>query len=254
MKSSKRLNDRLALVTGASRGIGRAVALGLAREGCHVVITARTVGALEELDDEIRKVGGKATILQLDLRKGERIDQLGPTLYQRWPKLDLFIANAAILGPLSPLPHVTADAWNSVMDINVAANWRLIRTLDPLLQRADGARALFVSCAASAADSAYWGLQAASKAAVEALARTYAQENKTTKLRVGLVDPGPVATGLRAKAYPGEKHETLTKPEEVAELFVELCAGKPFEQGHFARYADWVKAKRPAHKEEAAES
>ena len=149
MKTKKPLKDRLALVTGASRGIGRAVALALAQAGAHVVVVARTIGALEELDDEIRKAGGKATLLQLDLSKGDKIDQLGPTLFQRWGKLDIFVGNAGMLGPLSPLHHVTEDAWNQVIDVNLSANWRLIRTLDPLLKRSDAGRAVFVTSGAA---------------------------------------------------------------------------------------------------------
>jgi NAD(P)-dependent dehydrogenase (short-subunit alcohol dehydrogenase family) len=148
MKNKKPLKDRLALVTGASRGIGRAVALALAQAGAHVVIVARTIGALEELDDEIRTGGGKATLLQLDISKGDKIDQIGPTLFQRWGKLDIFVGNAGVLGPLSPLHHVTEDAWNQVIDVNLSANWRLIRTIDPLLKRSDAGRAVFVSSGA----------------------------------------------------------------------------------------------------------
>jgi NAD(P)-dependent dehydrogenase (short-subunit alcohol dehydrogenase family) len=151
MQDKKPFKDRLALVTGASRGIGRAVALELARQGAHVVIVARTIGALEELDDEFRAFGGKATLLDLDIRKGDKIDQLGPTLYQRWGKLDSLVSSAGILGPLSPLHHVTEDAWNAVIETNLSANWRLIRTLDPLLKRSEGGRAVFVTSGAAAA-------------------------------------------------------------------------------------------------------
>ena len=145
----KRLDGRIALVTGASRGIGRAAALALAKEGAHVIITGRTSGALEELDDEIQEAGGTATILQLDLKRLEKVDQLGPTLYQRWGKLDILVGNAGMLGNLTPLAHVTDDAWTSVMTVNLAANWRLIRTLDPLLQRSDAGRAIFVTSGAA---------------------------------------------------------------------------------------------------------
>ena len=151
MKAKKTLKDRLALVTGASRGIGRAVARALARDGAHVIVTARTVGGLEELDDEIRADGGNATLLALDLRNGIKIDQLGPTLYQRWGKLDMLVGNAGILGPLSPLHHVTEDAWNAVIETNLSANWRLIRTLDPLLKRSEAGRAVFVTSGAATA-------------------------------------------------------------------------------------------------------
>src|SRR6478735_6166880 len=159
----RRLADRLALVTGATRGIGRAVALAYAREGAHLILVGRTAGALEEVDDEIRAVGGNATLLTLDLKAQDKIDAIGPTIYQRWSKLDILVGNAGILGPLSPLGHVTADAWNEVLEINLTANWRLIRTLDPLLRRSDAGRAIFVSSGVAARPRAYWGPYAVSK-------------------------------------------------------------------------------------------
>ncbi len=225
MTSEPRLAGRLALVTGASRGLGRAIALRFAKEGAHVIATARTVGALEELDDEIQKFGGAATLLPLDLRKGDRIDQIGPSIYQRWQKLDIFVANAGILGPLSPLGHVTADAWDGVIETNLSGNWRLVRTLDPLLKKADAGRALFVSSGAADGRHAYWGPYAVSKAGLEALAKTYAVECANTNVRVAIVNPGPMRTAMRAKAFPGEDPMTLPTPEDVAELFVTLAAG-----------------------------
>lgn len=220
MTSPKPLKDRLALVTGASRGIGRAIAKALSAAGAHVIITARSEGGLEDLDDEIRSLGGTATILTLDLRKSDRIDQLGPTLYQRWGKLDIVIANAGILGPLSPLPHVTADSWNAVIETNLTANWRLLRTLDPLLKLSDAGRAVFLSSGAASGHNAYWGPYAVSKAGLEALAKTYAQESQGTKVRVNIVHPGPVRTEMRAKAFPGEDPMTLPTAEEVAAFVV----------------------------------
>lgn len=243
--SAPDLAGRLALVTGASRGIGRAVAKGLANAGAHVVLVARTQGALEELDDEIADAGGKATLLPLDLRKGERIDQLGPTLYQRWGKLDIFVGAAGVLGPLSPLGHITADAWDTVMDINLAANWRLIRTLDPLLQRSDAGRVVLVSSGAASGNNAYWGPYAVSKAGLEALARTYAAENARTNVRVNVVNPGPVRTGMRAKAFPGEDPATLPAPEELAPMFAGLCAPSCTANGATVSFRDW-KAKQGA--------
>jgi NAD(P)-dependent dehydrogenase (short-subunit alcohol dehydrogenase family) len=219
----KRLAGRIALVTGASRGIGRAVALAFAREGAHVVLAARTAGALEEVDDEIRALGGTATLLALNLKHGDKIDALGPTLYQRWGRLDILVGNAGVLGPLSPLAHVTNDAWAEVMDVNLTANWRLIRTCDPLLRRAEAGRAIFVSSGASAAKNAYWGPYSVSKAGLEALVKTYAHEIESTSVRVNLINPGPTRTEMRAKAFPGEKPETLPAPEEVAPLFVEYA-------------------------------
>jgi NAD(P)-dependent dehydrogenase (short-subunit alcohol dehydrogenase family) len=222
MTDSPRLANRVALVTGASRGIGRAVAVGLAREGAHVVLLARTTGGLEEVDDEIREAGGTATLVTLDLRKPDKVDALGPTLYQRWGKLDILIANAGVLGPISPLPHITADAWNEVIDINLTANWRLIRSLDPLLRRADAARAVFVSSGAATGKNAYWGPYAVSKAGLEALVKTYAHEVASTAIKVNLLNPGPVRTTMRARAFPGENPETLPAPEALVPLFLEL--------------------------------
>jgi NAD(P)-dependent dehydrogenase (short-subunit alcohol dehydrogenase family) len=242
MTIETRLKGQIALVTGASRGLGRAVALELAREGAHVIISARSTGALEELDDEIRALGGAATILKLDLRAGDKIDQIGPALYQRWGKLDIFVAAGGILGPLSPLPHITADAWATVMDVNLNANWRLIRTLDPLLKLARQGRALFVTSGAAAGDTAYWGPYAVSKAGLQALARTYAAECVNTAVRVGLLDPGPMRTALRAKAFPGEDQRLLTLPADVALLAVEMVLPSSNVHGESVNYREWKRS------------
>jgi NAD(P)-dependent dehydrogenase (short-subunit alcohol dehydrogenase family) len=223
MTTPKRLAGRLALVTGSTRGIGRAVALAYAREGAHLILVGRTAGALEEVDDEIRALGGAATLLTLDLRSHDKIDALGPTIYQRWNKLDILVGNAGILGPLSPLGHVTADAWDEVLAINLTANWRLIRTLDPLLRRSDAGRAIFVSSGAASAPRAYWGPYAASKAGLEVLVRVYADEVANTPVRVNLLSPGPTRTGMRAKAFPGEDPASLKSPEHTVETFVRLA-------------------------------
>ncbi|MEO0809407.1 MAG: SDR family NAD(P)-dependent oxidoreductase [Pseudomonadota bacterium] len=222
----KQLDGRLALITGASSGIGRAVAKALAHEGAHVIIAARRVGALEKLDDEIRELGGSATLVQLDLTKGEKIDVLGPTIFERWGRLDILVANAGILGTLSPLTHITHDAWNEVITTNLTANWRLIRSIDPVLRKSNAGRGIFVTCAAASADQAYWGPYATSKAGLEALVKTYAHELANTPAKVNLVNPGVVQTKLRAKAFPGEAPETLLTPEKVAPLFVELSASE----------------------------
>jgi NAD(P)-dependent dehydrogenase (short-subunit alcohol dehydrogenase family) len=222
--SSRRLAGRLALITGATRGIGRAVALAYAREGAHVILVGRTVGALEEVDDEIREIGGAATLLTLDLRRQDKIDALGPTIYyQRWQKLDILVGNAGILGPLSPLGHVPAETWDEVLQVNLTANWRLIRTLDPLLRASDAGRAIFVSSGVAARPRAYWGPYAVSKAALEALVRTYADEVANTAVRVNLVNPGPTRTRMRAQAFPGEDPNTLRTPEDIAPTFVRLA-------------------------------
>ena len=233
------LKDRLALVTGASRGIGRAVALGLAKAGAHVIITARSLPGLEGLDDEIQNLGGGATLLQLDLKKGAQIDQLGPTIYQRWQKLDILIANAGILGPLSPLAHVTEDGWASTLDINLSANWRLIRTLDPLLQRSDAGRAVFVTSGAASGKYAYWGPYAAAKAGLEALVKTWAHEIETTKVRANLINPGATRTNMRAKAFPGEDPMTLPAPEDMVPLFLELASPECVQNGEVINFRDW---------------
>jgi len=240
MPDARPLDGRLALVTGASRGIGRAAARALAQAGAHVIIVARTVGGLEELDDEIRAMGGNATLVPLDLRKLDKIDALGPTIYQRWGKLDILIGNAGVLGPMSPLAHVTADAWSQVLDINVTANWRLIRTLDPLLRRSDAGRAVFVSSAAAAARRAYQGPYAVSKAALEALVKTYAHEVQDSSVRVNLLNPGPVRTGMRARASPGENPELLPLPEALGPMFVELSSPSCTANGELFTYQHTV--------------
>jgi NAD(P)-dependent dehydrogenase (short-subunit alcohol dehydrogenase family) len=231
MEKGTRLANRIALVTGASRGIGRAVAVGLAREGAHVVLLARTVGGLEEVDDEIRAFGGTATLVNLDLRQSDKVDALGPTLYQRWGKLDILVANAGVLGPLSPLAHITGDAWNEVIDVNLTANWRLIRSLDPVLRRADAARAVFVSSGAAAAKNAYWGPYSVSKAGLEALVKTYAHEVASTPIKVNLLNPGPVRTTMRQRAFPGENPATLPEPEALVPLFLDLVDAGQSESG-----------------------
>ncbi|NJO34232.1 MAG: SDR family NAD(P)-dependent oxidoreductase [Rhodospirillales bacterium] len=223
MSPAPRLAGRLALVTGATRGIGRAVALAYAKEGAHLILVGRTAGALEEVDDEIRALGGNATLLTLDLKNHDKIDALGPTIYQRWEKLDILVGNAGILGPLSPLGHVTADAWDDVLNINLTANWRLIRTLDPLLRRSDAGRAIFVSSGAAVSRAAYWGPYAVSKAGLEALVVTYAHEIENTPVRANLINPGPTRTNMRAKAFPGEDAASLKTPESITPIFVQLA-------------------------------
>jgi NAD(P)-dependent dehydrogenase (short-subunit alcohol dehydrogenase family) len=231
MNPEQRLAGRLALVTGATRGIGRAVALAYAREGAHLILVGRTSGALEEIDDEVRSAGGSATLLTLNLKQHDKIDGLGPTIYQRWGKLDILVGNAGILGPLSPLGHVSADAWSEVMEVNLTANWRLIRTLDPLLRRSAAGRVIFVSSGVATAPRAYWGPYAVSKAGLEALVRVYAHEVENTTVRVNLVNPGPTRTGMRAKAFPGEDPADLKTPEDIAPSFVRLAEASCMDNG-----------------------
>jgi NAD(P)-dependent dehydrogenase (short-subunit alcohol dehydrogenase family) len=199
------------------------VALAFAREGAHVLLLARARKALEEVDDRVRAGGGKATLIPLDLADGKAIDALGPSLYERFGRLDVLVGNAAILGRLSPLTHVPAEHWERTFAINVTANWRLIRTLDPLLRRSDAGRVIFVTSGVARAPRAYWAPYSVSKAALEALAKTYANETSDSTIKVNLVDPGATATRMRAEAYPGEDQNTLRTPEQVAESFVALA-------------------------------
>ncbi len=233
------LKGRIAFVTGASRGIGRAAALGLAKAGAHVIITSRSTPALEALDDEIQAAGGSATIVQLDLKKGDRVDQIGPTLFQRWQHLDIFVANAGVLGPLSPLSHVTEEGFLQTIEINLTANWRLIRTLAPLLQRSDAGRAIFLSSGAATGKYAYWGPYAASKAGLEALARTWANEQANGTLRVNIINPGAMRTQMRAKAFPGEDPNTLPEPENLVPLILELASPACQLNGETVQFRDW---------------
>lgn len=242
-KVSSVMKGRLALVTGATRGLGRAIALCYAKAGAHVIAVGRTQGALEELDDEIQKVGEPATLLTLDLRKGDKIDALGPTIFERWGKLDVFVGNAAMLGPLSPLPHITADSWQQVIDVNLTANWRLIRTLDPLLKLSDAGRVVLVTSGAADGRHAYWGPYAVSKAGVECLGKMYAAECENTPLRVAMVNPGAMRTAMRAKAFPGEDPMTLPAPEDVAPLFLDLALPQSAVHGEVVSFRDWKKAR-----------
>ncbi len=239
-KTGQRLHGRTAVITGASRGIGRAVALGFAREGAHVIAIARTKGGLEELDDEIKAAGGGCSLITLNLNHGEKIDALGPTLYQRWPHIDIFVANAGVLGTLTPVPHIQDRDWDEVIAINVTANLRLIRTLDPLLRRSDAGRAIFVSSGVAQNPRAFWGSYAASKAALETLALAYAAETAITPVRVNIVNPGRTRTAMRAKAYPGEDASTLKSPDTVVPLFVELASPECDVTGQRFDFEDWA--------------
>ena len=220
---AKRLENRVAVVTGASRGLGRAIALTLAKEGAHIIAMARTQGGLEELDDEIKGIGGSATLVPSDIKDYLAIDRLGAAIFERWKKLDILIGNAGILGKLSPLGHVDPKVFEDVMAVNVTANWRLIRSLDPLLRASDAGRAVFVTSGVAQSPLSYWGPYSISKAALEAMVRTYAAENNTTAVRANCFSPGPTRTKMRAQAMPGEDPETLPTAEEVAAQIVALC-------------------------------
>jgi len=225
---------RIALVTGASRGIGRCIALELARAGAHVIALARTQGALEELDDEIRRLGARTTLVPCSLDDFQALDRLGAAVFERFGRLDVFIGNAGILGPLSPLAHVDQKDWAKVFDVNVTANWRLLRSLDLPLRSSPAGRVAFVTSAAAhrAEMKPYWGPYAVSKAALEALARTYAAETRnTTNVKVMLANPGPLRTAMRAKAMPGEDPDTLATPEAFARDVARLVAPEWEETG-----------------------
>jgi len=218
------LEKKIALVTGASRGIGRAAAIALGGAGAHVICVARTVGGLEETDDAIVKAGGTATLVPLNLKDFAAIDRLGASIYERWTKLDAFLGNAGLLGALTPLAQLDPKLFTELVEINIAANWRLIRSLDPLLRLADAGRALFITSGAARKHTPYWGGYAMSKAALESLALTYANECEGTKVKVNLLNPGPIRTAMRAKAMPGEERSSLKRPEDLAPLIVELLS------------------------------
>lgn len=228
---SKDFEGRVALVTGASRGIGYQLAKQLAARGAHVIAIARTVGGLEDLDDEIQAAGGQATLVPVDLMDYDALDRLGAAIFERWKKLDILIGNAGMLGVLSPLGHISPKDFEKVMAINVTANWRLIRSLDPLLRQSDAGRALFLTAVQASTCTAFWGLQSTSKAAVEALARTWANESLQTNMKINLADPGPTRTGLRAKAMPGEPAENLPEPSLVASELLEQVKPDVLETG-----------------------
>jgi NAD(P)-dependent dehydrogenase (short-subunit alcohol dehydrogenase family) len=233
---SKPLADKIALVTGASRGLGKAVALALARAGAHVVALARTVGGLEELDDAIKKEGGGATLVPADLRDFDALDRLGAALHERYGRLDVLVGNAGVSGNLSPLGHVEPKDWDEVIAVNITANWRLIRSLDPLLRQAEAGRVVFITSGRTYKAAAYWGPYAVSKAALEMLARTYASETATTQVKVNLFNPGPIRTRMRAKAMPGEDPMILDTPEQAAEYILKLCLPSCQESGMIYDY------------------
>jgi NAD(P)-dependent dehydrogenase (short-subunit alcohol dehydrogenase family) len=233
---TKPLADRIALVTGASRGIGFATAKALAKAGAHIVATARTQGGLEELDDEIRKDGGSATLVPLNLTDSDGIARLGAGLHERYGKLDILVGNAGVLGPSSPVGHIELKTFNDVMAVNVSANFQLIRCMEPLLKQSDAGRAVFITSGAANKATAYVSPYAASKAALETLARAWAQETANTKLRVNLFNPGPVRTRMRATLMPGEDPATLETPEQIAEFIVPMCTPGWTETGKFYDY------------------
>jgi NAD(P)-dependent dehydrogenase (short-subunit alcohol dehydrogenase family) len=233
---SKSLTDRIALVTGASRGIGAAVALQLAEGGAHVIAVARTVGGLEELDDKINAAGGTATLVPLDVKDTEGIGRLAGALKERYGRIDVLIGNAGILTTPSPLSHIEQKQWDDVLAVNVTANWHLIRACDELLKASDAGRAVFITSAVAYLARPYFGLYAASKAALDALARTYAAECASTNVRVNLFSPGQTRTRMIRTAFPGIDPETLPTPEQVAKTIVPLCLPSCTENGRLYEF------------------
>jgi len=225
-KKKNRLEGRVALVTGASRGIGAAVAKAFAAEGAHVILLGRTVGALEEVDDAIQAAGGKATLLPFDLSKTDKIHELGPAIANRFKKLDILVGNAGVLGGLSPVAMSDENDWENVMKINFFANYQLIKNLDPLLRGSDAGRAIFVTSGAAHTHKPFWGAYAASKAALEEMVKTYAAEVTNSPLKVNVIDPGRMRTAMRAEAVPGEDPYTLPEPESIVESFIKLADPK----------------------------
>ena len=233
---TKPLASRLALVTGASRGIGYATALALAKAGAHIIAVARTQGGLEELDDAIRAVGGSATLVPLNMTDSEGVARLGAALHERHGKLDILVGNAGIAGPSSPLGHIELKPWSDVIAVNVTANFQLIRCMEPLLRQSDAGRAVFVTSGIANKANAYLGPYAASKAALDALVRVWAAETAITPIKVNLFSPGPIRTRMRAQVFPGEDPMTLDTAEQVAEFIVPMCAPEWTESGKLYHY------------------
>lgn len=217
------LHGKIALVTGASRGLGRSAALALAKDGAHVIAMARTQGGLTELDDQIKSLGGSATLAPADMRDYDAIDRLGAAIFERWKRLDILIGNAGVLGKLTPVAHIDQKMWDEVMGVNLTANYRLIRSLDPLLRASDAGRAVFVTSGLAQKCWAYWGPYAISKAALEAMVKTYATEIATSSIRANCFSPGATRTKMRATAMPGEDPMTLPHPDDVAAQIIPMC-------------------------------
>jgi len=242
--TDKVLDGRVTLVTGASRGIGYQACLALAKAGSHIIAVARTQGGLEDLDDAIKSAGGECTLVPLDLKNSDAIDQLGAIINQRWGKLDGLLANAGVLGEITPAPHTVPKKWDEVMAVNLTANYRLIRSLDPLLRASDAGRAVFLTSGVARTHRAYWGAYAASKAALEAFVSCYAKEAEVTKLKVNLLNPGAMRTAMRAKAMPGEDSTSLPNPSDISPLIVEMLSPNYTENDSLVtfRETDYFKA------------
>lgn len=250
-RPDQRLEGRVALIAGASRGLGAAVAERFAAEGAHVVLAARTVGGLEEVDDRIRKNGGSATLVPLDLANAGQIDALGASLFERFHRLDVLVANAAMLGDLGPLAYSNPARWQKVIDLNLTGPYRLIRSMDPLLRLSPAGRAIFVTDAVGQTPTAYWGAYAVSKAGLEMLAGLYAAETVKTTIRVNTIDPGPLATTLRSGAFPGEPRDRQPNPATATDAFVRLAEATCTDHGTLVR-ARLAQPDRSALPEDAA--
>ena len=221
---SQGLAGKLVLVTGASRGIGRAVAVAAAAAGAELLITGRTIGALEEVDDEIKAAGGTATIVEMDMKDTAAIPRLAAAIEGRWARLDGLVANAGMLHVLTPVAHLQPDVWDECLAVNLSGQWHLIKAMDPLLRAAPAGRAILVSSAAAVGSRPFWGAYAAAKAGLEALARSWAGESEQTNLRINILNPGATATTMRASAYPGEDQATLPKPKDIVPAFLQLLS------------------------------
>lgn len=242
------LASRVALVTGASRGIGRASALALGEAGAHVIAVGRTQGALEELDDAIRSAGGeRATLVPMDLANGAGIDQLGFEIFQRHKRLDILVHAAAMLGGLRPVAHIPPELWDKIVAVNLTAVFRLIRSLEPLLKASDAGRAIFLTSGRARSPKAFWGSYAATKAALEALVRCWADEVDGSALRAVILDPAAMRTKMREQAYPGEDPATLTDPAEIGPLIVELArSADPGPPARSVNFIEWKSARAAA--------
>ncbi len=235
MSTIKRLEGRIAFVTGASRGMGAAIAKRYAQEGAHVILTAKSQAALEEVDDEIRAGGGQATLLPMDLTDFDKIDLTGAAIFERFGKLDILVGNAGFLGDMTPISHLEPRIWDKVIGTNLTANYRLLRSMDPLLKLSEAGRAIFLSSGTTKGPRAYWSAYAVSKMALEHMVQIYAAENAKTKIRANLIDPGKTRTRMRELAYPGEDPMTLKMPEEKTDAFVEMAEASYDKQGVVVR-------------------
>ena len=231
MTTGGALVDKIALISGASRGIGAAVAKRYATEGAHVILVARTKGGLEEVDDAIRKAGGQATLFVADVTDYNKIDQMGAALFERFGRLDILVGNAAILGDLCPVSHIDPKTWDQVMAINTTANWRLLRSCDPLLRQSEAGRAIFLTSSVGAKPRAYWSIYAISKAALEMMVKVYAAEIANTQIRANLINPGATRTKMRALAMPGEDPKKLQTPDNITDYFVDLALSSCTQNG-----------------------